>query len=125
MSLFCFMKGKIMRDLQTKDLFKFSRLLKAIGLKDEIQRMTMNAKTVGDLATEKAGFEFLFAMLEKATTEGSEKLIYDFFSDIFECEPEEIAESDPIDFVNKIKEVASPEKWKAFFSQVVQLMQSN
>ncbi len=111
-----------MRTLQTKDLFKFSRLLKAIGLKDEIQRMTMNAKNIEELTTEKIGFEFFFNMLVKATEEGSEQMIYDFFSDIFECTPEEIASSDPIDFFNKIKEVASPEKWKAFFSQVVQSM---
>lgn len=111
-----------MRSLQTSDVFCMCRLLNQIGMKEEIKAIAMQANNMSDLAKEEVGFEVLFNLLDKATQKKSEKLIYEFLGNILEEDPEAIEKSDPVELIDKIVQVAEPEKWKAFFSRVASLM---
>ena len=72
---------------------------------------------------EEIGFELLFGIFEKATSEKGENELYKFLSDIFEMSVEEVSKMDPIEFIDTIFEVANLEKWKAFFSRLAKLTQ--
>ena len=113
-----------MRNLQNKDLFKAARLCEAIGIKKEIEKVCMEASSIEDLTQEKFGYEIIFALLSKCTTEQSEQMIYEFFGDILEIAPEELASKDPFETVDEILKAASLEKWRAFFTSVVKLQKS-
>lgn len=114
-----------MRNLQTKDIFNASRLIKSLGIKEEIKNFCMKATTIKDLNSEEFGFDLLYLIFDKSTEEQAEKEIYTFIASFFECSPEEIAEMDPCEMLDKCLEVADVEKWKSFFSHLVKLIQSN
>ena len=45
-----------------------------------------------------------------------------FFADILEEDVQAVKESDPVEFLDKLFEVAEPAKWKAFFTRVASLV---
>lgn len=113
-----------MRNLQISDVFAFIRLIDETGMRDELKKMVMSKDSIGDLTAESFGYDIIFMLLEKASTEKAEKAVYKFFGNIFEMEPKEVAKMDPVDFVEGIREVADIERWKAFFTSVAKLMES-
>lgn len=114
-----------MRGLKTSDIFSACRLLSAIGIREEIKEV---AKQAEEGKAKKAqfdiGFDLLFGVIEKATTEGAEKEIYKFIADLFECDWESVRDMDPIELLDKLEQVADLDKWKSFFKRVAALMKS-
>lgn len=108
-----------MRKLQAKDLFEFSRLVKQIGIKEELKSVCMNSNTMQDVY--ESGFEILYGIFDKATEQQAEKKLFEFFSKVFEMPLEEVEEMDPVEFINAILQVANVEKWKSFFSAAASL----
>lgn len=101
-----------MRKLLTNDLFKFTRLIKSIGLKDEIKRFASDVDKQQDVAA--VGVDFLMIILERISDEGTEKLLYEFLSGPFEMEADEIANMELIDMVEALAQIADVEKWRSF-----------
>ena len=112
-----------MRKLKTADIFSATRLICAIGVREEVQEV---AKRAEESNTKKIkmdlGFDLFFGIIEKATKKESEKEIYMFIADIFECKWEEVRDMDPFVLMDKLEEVADLEKWKNFFKRVAKLM---
>lgn len=104
-----------MRALQSKDIFAFCRIINDLGIKDEMKDVCRNAANITDSFD--GGYDLLFCIFEKATSVKGEKALFKFFADIFEEDYEAVAESDPIDFIDKVLKVAEPEKWMAFSSE--------
>lgn len=77
-----------MRKLKTSDIFAFSRCIKAIGVKEELQNIANDMKQVKD--QEKFGIEVMYKLFELASEKKSEKAIYEFLSGPFEMDPKEI-----------------------------------
>ena len=111
-----------MRHLETGDIFGFCRLVNNIGIKEEIKRIAMEADSVKDLSKPEVGFEVIYALFDKATTEKSENELYKFCAKLLECTPEEVSHMDPIEFIDKLLECADTEQWKAFFTRVARLI---
>lgn len=111
-----------MRNLETPDLFGFVRLIKKLGLKDDIKSMGLKASEKTN--PEEFGADLIFLVLEKTTTEEGEALIYEFFSPIFEMSVEEIKRMDPVNFLESIMKVSDLEKWSAFFKSAAKWMKS-
>lgn len=112
-----------MRKLRTSDIFSACRLLNAIGVREEIRNVAMQAE---ESKTKKVkidmGFDLLFGILEKATEENAETEIYKFIANLFECEWEKVRDMDPIELVKDLEKVANIEEWKNFFDYVKGLM---
>lgn len=112
-----------MRSLKTSDIFSAARLITKIGVREEIREV---AKAANDGVRKPVqfdlGFDLLFGIMEKATDQNSEKEIYIFIADIFECDWENVRDMDPIEMLDKLEKVASVEKWKDFFGRVAKLM---
>ena len=112
-----------MRNLETSDIFSGARLLLKIGVREEIQEVANRANESKDKkATIDMGFDLFFGILSKAVQEEAEEEIYKFIANIFECGCDEVRKMDPFDLFEKLKEVASPEKWTNFFKCVAKLM---
>lgn len=108
-----------MRNLQASDLFGFCRLIRDIGLKEEVKKI---AKSYNEENSWDMGYEMMYAVFEKAISEKTENAVYEFLSGIMEMESGEIARMDPMELIESILKVASPEKWKEFFTRAAKLM---
>lgn len=75
-----------MRKANVSDLFNVARLVKNFGIKDEVFDA---AKGKDDL--EEIGFEMIYNIFDKATTEESEKQIYEVLSKPFEISSDEVS----------------------------------
>lgn len=112
-----------MRNLETHDVFAAARLLKKIGVREEIKAVAKEAEENESKRVRfDMGFDLMFGILEKATEENAEIEIYKFIAELFECEWEEVRRMKPIDLFKKLEEVANIEEWKSFFGYVAKLM---
>lgn len=112
-----------MRNLRTSDLFSACRLLSAIGIREEIREVALQAEqSKGKKIKLDMGFDLLFGIIEKASKENAEKEIYIFIADLFECDWESVRDMDPIELLDKLEQVANLKKWKSFFERVARLM---
>ena len=88
-----------MRKANTNDLFNIVRLIDHIGLKEEVFKVTKGTDDI-----ERIGFDFIFELLIKATTEEAQKEIYAVLAQPFECEPDQIGLNSFDENVNKFME---------------------
>lgn len=115
-----------MRNLETQDIFAAVRLLNKIGVREEIREVAKQAeenktKTIRfDM-----GFDLMMGIIEKASSENSEKEIYKFIANLFECEWEEVRKMKPVTLFKNLEEVANFEEWKDFFGYVKRLTKQN
>ena len=112
-----------MRNLETHDVFAAARLLKKIGVREEIKAVAKEAEEKKNKRVQfDMGFDLMFGILEKATEENAEIEIYKFIAELFECEWEEVRRMKPIELFKKLEQVANIEEWKSFFEYVAKLM---
>lgn len=114
-----------MRKLQTNDVFEFCRVIKRIGLKEEIRDICLRYDSLEEMQTAEAGFDIIFSLFDKATEENSEDELYKFIARIFETDVDSVSKMDPIDLINSLLEVADKEKWKSFFKFVASSMKKS
>lgn len=108
-----------MRKLQAADLFSFCRLIRDIDLKEEVKNI---AKVYEKENAWDMGYELIYTIFEKAISKKTENAIYEFLSGIMEVERGAVAKMDPVELLEHILEIASPEKWKELFTQAAKLM---
>lgn len=90
-----------MRKLNLKDMFKASRMIISLDLKEDILEIT---EKLEQFKTANAvGYELIFRAFEKATTEEAENSIYEFLSGPFEKSAQEVSEMPIEEMMNEIK----------------------
>ena len=99
-----------MRKLNAGDLFKAARMIKRMGIKEDLKNFSENLDK--DATQEGVGFDLLMLIMEKATEEGTEKLIYEFLAGPFMKTPDEVENMDLFEMVETLFKVADVEKWK-------------
>ena len=118
-----------MRALKTTDVFAAMRIITAAGIADEMRMIATamddkeaNGETLGILDI---GVTFCVGFLEKIVQGPSEKAFYKFISGPLEISEKDIADMDPLDLIDKIKEleeVIDVERWKNFFKRVADFL---
>lgn len=106
-----------MRQLNTGDLFKAARLIRKMGIKEDLKKFAEGINA--DQKQEEVGIDLLILIFERATDESSEQLIYEFLSGPFEVTPDVVKEMELFTLVESLFEVADIEKWKGFFQGVL------
>lgn len=106
-----------MRKLNTSDVFAFTRLVKEIGLKEEIKNITTKAAEETDVKA--LGLDIIFTLIEKFSEVNSENALYEFLSRPLEISKEEVGTMDLFDLVEKIMQIADVEKWKTFLKLAI------
>lgn len=114
-----------MRNLNGHDVFMALRVLKKVGVKDELIELAtyMNRVADGKAAVtaekqEKVGARLIFGLLSNAGDESTEKAVFEFLAGPLESTPQELADRDLLDLCEDVdKYIASidRERWTAFF----------
>lgn len=103
-----------MRKLKTKDVFTAGRMIKKMGIKEELKIALTNERT----SRENVGFEVMNEIFEKAVEQESEQLIYEFLAGPFECDPKDVEDMELLQMVEGLKYCGDVEAWKVFFKGV-------
>lgn len=106
-----------MRQLNTSDLFKAARLIRKMGIKEDLKKFAEGINA--DQNQEEVGIDMLMLIFERATDETAEQLIYEFLAGPFEVAPHEVKEMELFKMVESLFKVADVEKWKGFFKGVL------
>ena len=110
-----------MRKINTDDLLNLAALVRATGIKEELSKqfksLIKGKKVV--INQDEDGIEIIFAIISAFGKDGAKEAFYKFLSGPFEMTPEEIANNDPVDTLNKIKQTASLNEWISFFKHAV------
>lgn len=110
-----------MRKLQTHDVFVAAKLIKTIGIRNEVKAMALKVSNGQKLKVEEVGVEFFLNVIENASSEEAENGLYDLLGGILEISPADIRTMDPLELLKTLKELAEfidVESWKAFFKSV-------
>lgn len=111
-----------MRTLQTKDVFAFTRMAKETGISDKIKNLVLSVNNLSDITAESFGYDLLFTIFDAAAEKKNEECVYEFLSGPLEMSTGEIADSDPVELMEKLTQIADVKKWKAFFTSAANLM---
>lgn len=106
-----------MRNLNTGDLFKAARMIKEMGIKEELKIFAENLDE--NVNQKDAGIDLLMLIFSKVTETKSEKLIYEFLSGPFEMMAEDIEKMDLFMMIETLFMVADVEKWKGLFQRAL------
>lgn len=112
-----------MRKLNTSDCFSLIRLINATGIKDTLAeelKDLMNGKKKA-LNAEDNGMELIFALISAFGNKGAEQAFYEFLSAPLEMTEDEIKNLPPQETLRLIKELATIEEWRDFFSSAAKL----
>lgn len=115
-----------MRKLQTQDVFRAIRVIKATDLKEDLKDIVEKAnagesdgKTDGNHPTIRdIGLDVIFKVLEKTAEANAENAIYEFLSGPLEVTAGEVKEMELLALVEQITQCADTESWKVFFGRV-------
>lgn len=115
-----------MRSLKTCDLFAALRVVKEVGIKDEMKRLALAVQgdKVSKMTQTEAGLELIMGVLANCGTESAEKAFYDFLSGVMEIPQEELKNMDLEVFSKKVIELVETidlDHWKGFFLSLVRL----
>lgn len=114
-----------MRKLRTKDVFSFCRLVKTAGVTKEIKSIALKVEQGTLKNIEETGLELVFSIIDGLSTTDSERKFYEFLSNPFEMEVEEIEELEILELCERVKELIlaeNPEEYKAFFKSVAHVL---
>ena len=123
-----------MRALKTSDLFAALRLVRELGVKDEVRKLALamndpaNKDEDGNFRPEmqrEIGSELIFGLLANCGAESAEKAFFSFLSGPMEIPVDDLKGMDLEEFGDKIMELIKSidmEHWKAFFSSLADLM---
>lgn len=108
-----------MRKLNFGDSFKLSRLVKSLGIKEELNEIYKNLPKDegGSINMTEVGIQILYTVFDKATERATELEIYKFLGGPLEIEPEEVEKLELTDLAEKIVDIADIEVWKSFLKK--------
>ena len=109
-----------MRKLKTRDIPAFCRVLKTLGIKEEVREIAKNAdatKNVWDI-----GFDLIWRLLDVATEANGEDALYSFLAGPFEMTPDDVGDMDLPDLIAGLKQIAEENDLADFFRNAAQLM---
>ena len=111
-----------MRKLGLPDVFACTRLLKGIGIHDDLKALAAQSKDIKDAKKKAAavwgnGFELLWSIFDKAKEAAGEEQIYAFLSGPFELSVDEIKALDLPAVFEMLQQLARENDLVAFFKR--------
>lgn len=117
-----------MRKLKSTDLFAALRVVKAIGVKDEIVALADSLKNRTDKKTqEEIGTALVLGVLSNCGTKEAEDAFYAFFAPPTEKTEDELRDMDLLDFAELVKGfviTTDLEAWKRFFKSLAGVLKN-
>jgi len=105
-----------MRNIASTDFFTFTRIIKKMGIRDELKKIAKYVASVKpedkDIATNEMQIELIMIFIENIAN--AEKEVFKFVSDVSEKSVDDL--KDPTLFIQSLKEILESESIKSFFS---------
>lgn len=124
-----------MRNLNGHDVFQALKVLKKIGVKDELIELATYMNNVADgkaavtkEGQEKVGARLIFGLLANAGDEDAEKAVFAFLAGPLEEKPDDLAKMDLLDLVEMVDKYVQSidrERWAAFFRSLSAVLKKN
>lgn len=118
-----------MRKLKSTDLFAALRVVKAIGVKDEIVALAETLKGKTDRKTqEQVGTELILGLLANCGDKAAENAFYEFLAAPSEKTVEELREMELFEFANTIKDLVEEmdlDAWRGFFGSLAAVLKKS
>lgn len=114
-----------MRELKSTDLFAALRIVKEIGIKDEMKRMAEAIQGVSDANQTEVGIELIMSVLANCGSEGAEKAFYSFLSGVTEASVADLKNMELTEFADLIREFVQSidiDHWRGFFTSLAALI---
>lgn len=121
-----------MRKLVSKDLFAALRVVKEIGIKEQLAEMANVINSAKESEEEdleekqrKLGVDLILGTLANAGTERGERAFFAFLEGPLEVPADELKEMDLLEFVDLLKtyvDSIDKESWKSFFDSLSDLI---
>lgn len=105
-----------MRKIKTKDVFKLARIIRNSGAKDELTEVFGNPEE----DTRERGLKAAMTLISAASSEETEKAIYDLIGDIAEKKPSEIENMELEELKEVLKAIADENNLSNFFDAAVE-----
>ena len=109
-----------MRKLKTTDVPVFCRLIKRLGVKDQIRELALKANTAADVWDN--GFDFMWNLFDIATEKNGEAAIYEFLAGPFEMTPEEVRDLELDALIGNVQQLVKENNLAGFFKSAAALM---
>ena len=107
-----------MRNLNTSDIFRAMRVVKAAKIRNEIKLIALQMTEEKEIKVEEVGVDLFLSIIEGLSEVNSEEMMYEFLAGPLEVGKEDIAKMDVAELIQKIKELGEmqgEEGWKGFF----------
>ena len=116
-----------MRKLKARDIFPFLRLVKELGIRDEIKAIAAQANTAKEAADLAAlqfgsGLELVLNLAERAGSQACEASLYALLASLWDCAQEEAMELELDDVAAGLKDLVEANNFLAFFRSAAQAM---
>lgn len=108
-----------MRNLQTRDVFSFLRILKTMGIKEEFEQMALLVEGNKNINPRDVGMKLILNVIANASNTEAECKVYEFLGDVLEIENVEILDAlDLFDEIGKYIDFIDKERWINFIRAV-------
>jgi hypothetical protein len=97
----------------------FCRLLKELGIKEEIREIAKNGSAKDVL---NVGYDVVYGIFDKATEQNAEDKLYAFLAGPFEITPEQVGSMELTELFGSIKQMAKENDLEGFFKSAAASM---
>ena len=107
-----------MRDLNAHDVFAALKVIKKIGVKDELIELATYMNSGQEKNQEQVGAKLVLSVLANAGDEEAERAFFSFLAGPLESTPEELAKTPLLELGTRITEYIKSqdqERWSGFF----------
>lgn len=116
-----------MRKLKTKDIFPFCRLVKALGIRDEIKSIAARANNINDAKALAAaqfgsGFDLIFNLFERAASADCEDAVYSLIASLLDVTMDEAKDVEIDALTDVLKEIVDGNSFLGFFKSAAAAM---
>ena len=114
-----------MRKLNGHDVFMALRVLKKIGVKDELMNLAQWMREGREEPQEKVGARLVFSVLANAGDEDAERAFFEFLAGPLEKPAKELAEMDLLDLADEVDtfvKTVDKERWRSFFRSLAETL---
>ncbi len=105
-----------MRALITADIFSFSRVIKASGIREDLVSYLKTVNTDSD--KEQVGMTTILMIIEALSDKKAEVAVYEALAPVFEMTTDEVRQLPPSDLFAKLKQMAEENDLGNFFNSV-------
>jgi len=114
-----------MRQLKTADIFAFARVIKASGIRSDLNAFIQQLSNQKDIDREKVGIDTFLMIAEALVEKQAEHAIYEALAPIMEMTPQQVEDMPPSELFTALKQLAKDNDLESFFGSAFRTLGSS